>query len=257
MNAKITPPVGYKSVTPLQKTQRVVLPRESALPEFARSIHALPVSLSEIAPASRDYPIVFASSDGGNNFIVMAVLGLQKGQNLFLTDDGLWDRRAYLPSYVRRYPFCMAKVTRDGELQNDRIVCVEDSALQEDGDPLFDDGGTALPAWEQIEAFVVEFERDLVREDEFCALLTEFELLEPVSVTAELSSGFKMQLEGIHRVSRERLRTLPEASLGKLLEGEVMDGIFAHLLSLTNFKRMINRRSIFPGKKPSGRKELN
>ena len=50
MNAKITPPVGYKSVTPLQKTQRVVLPRESSLPEFARSIHALPVSFSEIAP---------------------------------------------------------------------------------------------------------------------------------------------------------------------------------------------------------------
>lgn len=257
MNAKITPPVGYKNVTPLQKTQRVVLPKETSLPEFARSMHALPVSFSEIAPASRDYPIVFVSPDGGSNFVMMAVLGLQKGQNLFLMDDGLWDRRVYLPAYVRRYPFCMAKVTRDGEVQKDRIVCVEDSALQEKGDPLFDDGGSALPAWAQIEAFVVEFERDLVRAEEFCSLVAGLELLEPVSVTAELSSGFKMQLEGIHRVSREKLKVLPEASLRKLLEGEVMEAVFAHLLSLANFKRMLNRRSIFPGKQPSRRKELN
>ncbi len=257
MDAKITPPVGYKSVTPLQKTQRVVLPKETSLPEFARSAHALPVSLSEVVPASRDYPIVFVNSDSDGGFVLMAVLGLQTGQNLFLMDDGLWDRRVYLPAYVRRYPFCMAKITRDGELQKDRVVCVEDSAVQEKGDPLFDDGGGALPAWQQIESFVVEFERDLVRAEEFCSLLTSFDLLEPVSVTAELSSGFKLQLEGIHRVSRERLNSLPEASLRSLLEGDLMESIYAHLLSLANFKRMLSRRSIFPGKKPSGRKELN
>ena len=63
----------------------------------------------------------------------LSVLGLQSMQNLFILTDGTWDRRVYLPAYVRRYPFCMAKVTLDGEAQKERIVCVEASAVQDGG----------------------------------------------------------------------------------------------------------------------------
>jgi len=69
----------------------------------------MPLSLAEFGPASRDYPIVFVSADEGKTFNAVAVLGLQSMQNLFILTDGTWDRRVYLPAYVRRYPFCMAR----------------------------------------------------------------------------------------------------------------------------------------------------
>lgn len=257
MNMKIVPPVGYSSVSPLLKTQRVALPGQGVTPAFVQSMHVLPIGFSEIVPASRDYPVAFISADKGNSFAVMAILGLQSGQNLFLMEDGRWDRRTYLPAYVRRYPFCMATVTRDGELQKDRIFCVEDSALDAEGEALFDDSGNSMPAWSHIESFLLEFERDLLRAEAFCRQVKDLELLEPVSVTAEVGDGFKLHLEGIHRVRRESLSRLPEGTLRPLFESQSAEGIFAHLFSLTNFKRLLGRRSIFPTPEPTAPGKLN
>lgn len=239
----IKPPTGYTSVSPLLKNHRVVLPSGDKAPPFARNIHALPVSFSEIGPASRDYPVAFSSGDGGKKFTLTAILGLQQNQNMFLMEDGYWDRRVYLPAYVRRFPFCMARVTRDGELQTERVVCVEDSAITSEGDELFDTKGEPLPVWSQIEDFVTEYERDLMRAEEFCELLARLELLEPISVTAELGE-FTMELAGLHRVNRDALSELPEGALRELLQDEAMEAIFVHLWSMANFQRMLNRRTI-------------
>ncbi len=239
----IKPPTGYTSVSPLLKNHRVALPSGEKVPAFARNMHALPVSFNEIAPASRDYPVAFSSGDGGNTFTLTAVLGLQQNQNMFLMQDGYWDRRVYLPAYVRRFPFCMARVTRDGEVQSERVVCVEETAITSDGDELFDDKGEPLPIWSQIQEFVTEYERDLMRAEEFCKLLARYELLEPISVTAELGE-FKMELAGLYRVNREALSELPEETLRALLRDEAMEAIFVHLWSMGNFQRMLNRRSI-------------
>ncbi len=239
----IKPPTGYSSVSPLLKNHRVALPAGDKAPPFARRTHALPLSFSEINPASRDYPIAFSSSDGGKTFALTAILGLQQNQNMFLMDDGYWDRRVYLPAYVRRFPFCMARVTRDGEVQGERVVCVEDSAITDDGDELFDDTGEALPAWSRIESFVTEYERDLMRAEEFCEMLAGLKLLEPISVTAELGD-FTMQLSGLYRVNREALAELPDDALRSLVKGSAMDAIFEHLWSMGNFQRMLSRRSI-------------
>jgi hypothetical protein len=245
----IKPPTGYTSVSPLLKNHRVALPSGEQTPAFVHDTHALPLSFTEIAPASRDYPVAFSSTDGGKTFTLTAILGLQQNQNMYLMDDGHWDRRVYLPAYVRRYPFCMARVTRNGDAQAERVVCVDDSAIDADGDVLFDEKGDALPTWSRIENFVTEYERDLMRSEEFCKLLAEIGILEPISVTAELGD-FTMQLAGFHRVQREALAELPEKSLRALLQGDAMDAVFAHLWSLSNFQRMLDRRSVFPEVSP-------
>ncbi|NIO40532.1 MAG: hypothetical protein GTO41_10320 [Burkholderiales bacterium] len=68
-------------------------------------------------------------------------------------------------------------------------------------------------------------------------------MLEPISVTAELGD-FRMELAGLYRVNREALGELPEEALRALLRDELMDAIFVHLLSMGNFQRLLNRRSI-------------
>jgi len=239
----IKPPTGYTSVSPLLKNHRVALPTGEKAPPFARNAHALPISFSEIGPASRDYPVAFSSGDGGKTFTLTAILGLQQHQNMFLMADGYWDRRVYVPAYVRRFPFCMARVTRDGEVQSERVVCVEDSAISANGDELFDEQGEALPVWSRIQDFVAEYERDLMRGEQFCDDLASYGLLEPISVTAELGE-FKMELSGLHRVNRDALNALTEDALRALMKDETMDAIFVHLWSMNNFQRLLNRRSI-------------
>ncbi len=254
---KIEPPLGYEQITPLRKNHRVVLPRMGEeTPALFHRLHAMPISLSEFGPASRDYPIVFVSDDEGKTFSAVTVLGLQSMQNLFILSDGIWDRRAYLPAYVRRYPFCMAKVTPDGDAQKERIVCVEASAVQDGGEPLYDEAGNTLPQWSALEKLIYDYESDLLRAEQLCKLLVGLELLEPFTMKADVE-GFTMQLEGMHRVARNALDSLADDKLRQLLVAGALEKIYSHLLSLDNFRRLLNRRSFFAVRSPTKPRDLN
>ena len=111
--ASLSAPFGYDEIVPLEKSHRVLMP-SGTTPSFCRSINALAVSVGEFVAAARDYPIVFASADAGKSFAPVILLGLEAGVNLFLDDSGEWDRTAYFPAYVRRFPFCLSK---------ERVVC--------------------------------------------------------------------------------------------------------------------------------------
>ena len=253
---KIAPPLGYEQITPLLKKHKVLLPRAEETPAIFQRLHAMPLSLSEFEPACRDYPIVFVSADDGNTFNAALVLGMQVKQNLFILTDGMWDRRTYLPAYVRRYPFCMSQVTVDGRPQNERIVRIEESALHDSGEPLYDRDGQALSQWTVLEKLIHDYEQDLVRCESLCRLIAELKLLEPFTMKAEVD-GFTMQLEGMHRIARTALEALPGDQLERLMSAGAMEKIYSHLLSLGNFRRLLNRRSFFAIKPPKKQGDLN
>ena len=247
---KIDPPLGYEQITPLLKNHKVLLPRAEETPAIFHRLHAMPLSLSEFEPACRDYPIVFVTNDDGKTFNAVVVLGMQVKLNLFILTDGMWDRRAYLPAYVRRYPFCMSRVTVDGQPQQERLVCIEESALHESGEPLYDTSGKALAPWIALEKMIFDYEQDLVRCASLCQLITELKLLEPFTMKADVD-GFTMQLGGMHRVTRAALDALPADPLRRLMSAGALEKIYSHLLSLDNFRRLLNRRSFFAIKPPN------
>jgi hypothetical protein len=251
---KINPPAGYDQISPLQKHHRVILPPAGMAPPSFSRLHALPISFAEFGPASRDYPLVFIRH--GDRFNAVAALGMQPRQNLFMLSDGAWDRRVYLPAYVRRYPFCMSRLAVEGEERRERVVCVEAGALHEEGEPLYDKGGNPLAHWRTLERLITDFEADLLRADEMCGLLQEFDLLEPFTMKAEVD-GFTLQLEGMYRVAQERLESSACAVTRRLFDAGAMERIYAHLLSLDNFCRLLNRRSFFAVKSPADRREFN
>jgi len=253
---KIDPPLGYGRITPLLKTHKVLLPRAEETPQVFHRLHTMPLSLSEFEPACRDYPIVFVTSNGGKSFNAVLVLGMQVKQNLFILADGMWDRRAYLPAYVRRYPFCMSRVTVDDEPQKEGIVCIEESALHDSGEPLYGANGEALEQWVALENLIFDYEQDLARCDSLCRLIADLKLLEPFTMKAEVD-GFTMQLKGMHRVTRTTLEALPPDQLRRLMSAGAMEKIYSHLLSLDNFRRMLNRRSFFAIKPPNKQSGLN
>src|SRR5258708_2140614 len=120
---KIEPPLGYEQITPLQKNHKVVLPRMAEeIPAVFHRLHAMPISLTEFGPASRDYPIVFVSTDEGKTFSAVAVLGLQSMQNLFILTDGTWDRRGVLSPPMLGSPLLMAPVTAAGAKHKRGVV---------------------------------------------------------------------------------------------------------------------------------------
>src|SRR3989442_15385251 len=190
-----TPPYGYDEIVPLRKEHRVRL-SEDATPAFARKLNALAVSLAEFSAAARDYPVVFASLDRGRSFAPVVVLGLEQGVNLFVGPGGDWDRSAYCPAFVRRYPFCISKLYVDGKAQSERVVCVARSQLDDAGMALFDDAGAPSAQWQAIERLLAQYEADLDRTAKLCATLANLRLFEEFS---------EMNLAGMYRVSAAKL----------------------------------------------------
>jgi hypothetical protein len=237
----IRPPYGYQEIVPLTKQHRVLLPEPRKLPMTFRNINALPLSFTEFGAACRDYPIAFIPAAGGRSFVAMAVLGLEKEQNLFVTDDGAWDAGVYLPAYVRRYPFCMTRVTVDGKEQPERIACVEKRAIIDKGEELHDAKGTPTPIWEERKKLLFDYENDLARSDEMSRAIAELGLLETFTMQAVPNQGTPVSMTGMHRVAEQKLSGLAPEKLRELTQNGILARVYAHLISLSNFGRLLDR----------------
>ena len=240
---QITAPFGYKKIAPLRRDHKVRLPAPGAVPEFARTLNAIPISFAEFAPASRDYPITFTSGDSGATYTPVVVLGLGSGENLFCSGQS-WAPNTYVPAYARRYPFCMAKVTLDKVQQQNRLICVETDHVDDAaGESMFDAQGQPVEKWKAMERLLTEYEADLERSREMCSILADYGLFEPFTMQAKFNQGGTMQLTGMHRASDKKLELLNAAQLKNLLKKGILARVYAHLLSLDNFARLLDRRA--------------
>lgn len=238
---QINPPFGYKEIVPLYKNNKVKLPEPGSVPEFCKSLNAIPISYTEFSVACRDYPLVFTSGDNGQSFAPVAVLGIADGENLFLT-NGAWDKNVYVPAYARRYPFCMARVNLDKVEQADRLICVEKDFLDDQGEVMFDSEGKPLPKWQPIEKLLQEYEADLERSREMSAIVADYGLLEPFAMQAQTNAGASMNLTGMYRVDEKKMEFLNASQHKNLIKKGVMGRIYAHLISIDNFARLLDRK---------------
>jgi hypothetical protein len=237
----ITPPFGYGPVVPLQRDNRLVLPKPDHLPAFARTTNALPLTAGEYAAAARDYPIVFSSSDG-KQFASVAIVGINNQENLFVDANG-WVSGYYIPAYVRRHPLCMTEAQFQGSDQTQRIICAEKDAIRDEGDALFEANGEPTERWKNITAFLDLFEEELGRMNTLCSLLAHYKLLEPFELTAKLRTGEDIRLTGMYRVDEGKLELLSASDLRTLFKKGAMRQIYQHLNSLDNFQRLLDRKT--------------
>ena len=105
----ISLPLFYNAIEPLNVAQHgkmKVRPVEKS-PQIGQT-HAIPVTVDEFGLAQRHFPIVFTVGDSP---IPIGLMGLNEGVNVFLDGDGrATDPTMYVPAYIRRYPFLLARL---------------------------------------------------------------------------------------------------------------------------------------------------
>ncbi len=69
---------------------------------FTADDAVLPLAASELVQAVMGMPVAFVQQDG--RYVLMAVLSLTPGRNLFVAPDGRW-LGEYVPMVLRGYPF--------------------------------------------------------------------------------------------------------------------------------------------------------
>jgi len=82
-------------------------------PEFGDNVGTMMVVPTEFADVQREYPIFFRKDPATGDFQAIAMLGFEKGENLFVA-GGRW-HAYYLPGMVARGPFLIGVQPRQGE----------------------------------------------------------------------------------------------------------------------------------------------
>ena len=235
---EISAPLGYQSITPLLREMRV-RPMAGHIPAFASQRNAMPIVAGEAGPAGRDYPIVFVTSNS-TEFAPVAVVGLLPGENLFAQPEG-WASGCYIPAYVRRYPFCMARAAVAGTAGSESIICIDTPAISADGVANFDTTGQPTPEFAQMQEFLARFEDELRRTRELCQIFADYKLFE--LMTAKVRIGeLSVDLNGLYRIAEPRLQQLMSNQLKTLVRKGGMALIYQHLNSLAQLQNLSSRK---------------
>src|SRR6476469_11220966 len=245
-----TLPLFYNVVEPLNSTQHgkmKVRPLEKS--PIIGTTHAIPVTVDEFALIQRHYPIVFSVGDAP---VPIALMGLNEGVNVFLDASGRsTDPNIYIPAYLRRYPFILAKLRPDSD---ELSLCYDPTSGAvgdfPDGEPLFE-GDQPSAATKAILEFCEQFEAAGLRTNAFIEDLTKSDLLMDGEVAIQ-PEGFEQPFvyRGFRMVDEEKLRDLRGDELRKLSQNGILPLLYAHLFSLSETRSVFGRQ-MQQGKAPA------
>lgn len=205
---------------------------------FAKTGHAVPLTVGEFPLAALSGPIIFVGEDK----IPLAVMGLNPGENMFLQDNGAFEAGVYIPAYVRRYPFVFAH----DEASQQMVLCVDRKAefIVEGGElPFFIDGQPSDYTKSCIE-FCNNFEVERQRTLSFVNLLKELDLFDTKTATftpvnPDGTAGEPQKIAEYFAVSEDKLNALPAEKLVELRDNGALGQIYAHLVSLMGWDRLV------------------
>ncbi len=232
-------PLFYKSIVPVstQFHSGHGLVHSTTL-GFTRTTHAIPLTVDEFAFAQRTFPIVFGL---GDNPAPLALLSLIDGLNLFIDADGKWQDGAYLPAFVRRYPFMLAKL---GPEATELSLCFDDLSglvTAEGEDKLFD-GDQPSATTQRILDFCGQFEQAIARTRGFMEEMDKLELLIDGEVTIQQPGGEPAIYRGFRMVAEEKLHALRGDQVRKMVQNGMMGLIYAHLFSLSHIPALFEKQ---------------
>ena len=242
-------PLFYKDLMPLNSRDHGTWrARTVDHASWINNPHAIPLTVEEFPVPQRDYPIVFSA---GDNPVPLALMGLNEGINVFFDEQGTLLGDHYVPAYIRRYPYLLAKLQPDKE---EMSLCFDPSAdvVGEfaEGEQLFVDGQPSEHT-KGVLNFCEKFEEAGARTQAFVKELKDADLLMEgeVAISQNDKPDQPYIYRGFRMVNQEKLRQLDAEKLKNWNEIGLLPLIYAHLFSL-DLMRVIFAKQTAIGKGP-------
>jgi hypothetical protein len=223
----VLPPL-YGALEPVAAQRHGALKVHDAGFAFAHTATAVPLAAEEFVAAARTLPIVFAAQAP---HLPVAVTGLAAGNSLYVDAEGRWRPGAYIPAYLRRFPFFLVRAAPNSD---QLVLCVDPKAPQlseTEGQPLFTEDGKPAPALERALAFCRSVEEASLRTRAMAEGLAEAGLLKSAVVQFQ-HHGRPIRIDGFFAVDRAALMALPAEKLQQLRDRGWLEAVYAHLLSI-------------------------
>jgi hypothetical protein len=230
----------YKQIEPLSaEKHRTLGAKQIERPfSFLADQDVVPLTVNEFPFAGGSYPIIFA----GPEKMPLAVMGIRGGENLFVA-NGEVDPEVYLPAFVRRYPFVFAT---DQNGSGDMLVCIDRLApmIGENTEAPFFIGDQPSQFMANAIEFLKEFDLCGQATQIFVKTLMDMDLFEKkqtvISNVNEKGESAQVTAD-YYAVSEEKLVALPADKFNALREMNMIGPIYAHLVSLLSWPRVLYR----------------
>ena len=228
----------FEKLVPLDKKQHAHYKLKSNDDfKFASQISMSLLGGSEVAEASKFFPIVFPEKDTEKHALLpMALMGLGVKKNSFVSDDGKW-MAGYIPNHIKRYPFIFGAIP-DKKKQFAIMMDMEAPQLSEkEGQPLFNSKGEPEKIISNVKTFLTHFQADIDRTETILSDMEKYDIL--VSKQFTIRQGEKkVVMRGFRVVDTKKLAELDDSVLSSWVRNGLMGIVFAHIHSLTNIKKI-------------------
>lgn len=213
--------------------------RVAQTPSADHNVNQALVVPGEFEEVQREYPI-FIRKDQDGRFVAVALLGFDKGENLFL-DDGQWSAR-YVPASIARGPFLLG--LREGAKGAEPELAVhldlDDPRVgSEDGELLYKEHGGSSPYLDNVTGKLHLIHEGLAAAPQMFALFEELGLIQPIDIDVQLGEGTHYRLSSMFTIGMEQFQALASDDLARLhRSGFLAPAIFIRS-SLPNLNRLV------------------
>lgn len=232
-------PMFFRDIVPVDPVRHAGLRLDRGRDyRFARQTNAIPLALSEFAAAAADYPIVFGAPGRTSG---LAIVGCRDQENLFIDPDQAWRPGAYIPAYVRNYPFAVIEApgSETAMLGVDPLA----SSLGASGAAMFE-GHAPAPALKEAMNLCTALHHALKQTVVFCAALEREGLLKDYKAVIEFAHGGQMTLGGFRVIDAAKFDALPDERFLEWRRNGWLAPIFAHFQSTARWSRIVDLAAV-------------
>ncbi len=235
-------PLFYKNPTPLDKQKHgdMGLKKNFSF-AFTEGVNAVPINLIEMPQICHFYPIAFSPDDSATP---VAILGLRDSENLFLQENGQWEENAYIPAYIRRYPFIFSELPGGEQL----TLCVDmnDDVIEEGAEQkFFDENGEATQLSQSALEFCKSYHAAAQQTLEFSQDIAMSGLLVEREAQINVGNKARINFSGFKIIDEKKLAELPDEKFLEWRNKGFLPFLYAHLFSgaqWQNLTRILNER---------------
>jgi len=235
----MTAPLFYAAIEPLSaQAHKGFKIRAEADFAHATTTNTIPLTVPEFTMAARHYPILLL----GDDLVPTAALGLQPGQNLFVSPEGKWDTGAYVPAYVRRFPFILLGGP------DDRLTLGIDTAANATGAgarPLFHDDGKKTDVVTQALDFGNQFHNAFLFTREFSEALKKADIVTDCTLEIEPTPGQRAKLGSFKRIDEDKFKALPDDKVLEWNKTGFLHAAYFLLQSMNNWDMLLAKNGLF------------
>ena len=225
-------PLFFNDIAALDKVahRSLSLPAQRHNFAFAAQANLLPLTFAEVSQALHSYPVVLVAE--GTTVALVGMTDLKPGGNRFVDANGQWRVGAYIPAYVRGYPFISVQVSEQAE----PVLALDPQAADfkaPGGQPLLLADGAPSEQLKGIMAFQGEYRQLAQRTHTMVQALKDAGVLEEGSLQLQATAGGEPQkIGGFLVVSEAKLKALSADALKKLMDADALGLAYAQMFSM-------------------------